>query len=384
MFKNLWIAAATLVSLALPLPASAADIKIGVIAPMTGPGAAWGMAEAEGTRFAAEDVNQAGGLDINGTKHKIEVIVYDDQYKASEAMAAYNRLLNQDGAKYILGLTAASVMALKETIESDNVLVLTSTYTRKAIDPNTKHILRLYSTPVDYIPPVVKWMKINLPGKRVAILNPNDETGWDLAKISSEALSKEGYEVIAPELYERSLRDFQPLLTRVIAAKPDIIELGGTPPATAGLIIRQARELGYTKAFAAFGGAGPREVVAAAGAQAAEGMLNVLWADPANEAYTAMVERFRKKIGQPPNELIVSYYDAAKVLLRAISLSGDPTNPEKVREALATKALPMKSLQGQEMTFGGKNTMGVDAQIMTVNYIGQIKNGEPVAVGLAR
>ena len=56
---------------------------------------------------------------------------------------------------------------------------------------------------------------------------------------------------------------------------------------------------------AALGGPGPLEVVAAAGPQAAEGMINVLYADPSNPEYQALVERYRQRIGQAPNEYIV-------------------------------------------------------------------------------
>lgn len=383
MRKLVLVAATAIGIIASPLVASAETIKIGIIGMMTGPGATWGIAGSEGVRFAADEINAEGGLDVNGTKMQVEVIVYDDQYKAAEAIAAYSRLVNEDGVKYMMTMSSASMMALKDTVESDDVLVLTSSYTSKAIDQDTKHILRLYATPRDYVPGIIKWMKGNVSGTRVTLLYPNDETGWDFANFSTEAFKSQGFEMTGQELFERAQKDFQPILTRIIAGNPDIIDLGPTSPATAGLIVRQARELGYKGTFSALGGSGPREVVAAAGADAAEGMVNMLYADPKNPAFQALVDRYRAKIGQAPNELIVPYYDATKVLLRAISLSGEPDNPEKVREYFA-KALPMKSMLGEEMTFGGKDTIGIDAQIMGVNYVGNIKAGEPVAVGLAR
>ncbi|SMF89985.1 amino acid/amide ABC transporter substrate-binding protein, HAAT family [Azospirillum oryzae] len=378
-----WMAGAIVLSFAFPGYATAQAIKIGVIGMMTGPGAAWGIAAAEAARFAAEEANAAGGLDVNGAKRKVEVIVYDDQYKASESLAAYNRLVNEDGAKFFMTMSSAAMLAMTQDVERDNVLVLTGSYSRKVINADIKHIIRMYSTPTEYMEGAIRWMKGNLPGKRVAIVNPNDETGWDITDVSARGFAKEGYEVITRELYDRTQKDFQPLLTRVIAMQPDFIELGSSSPALAGLIVRQARELGYKNAFSALGGPGPREIVAAAGAAAAEGMVNILYADPANKAYQELSERFQKKIGQPPNEFIVPCYDSVKVLLKAISLSGDPDNAEKVAGAFA-KALPMKSLQGQDLSFGGKSTMGTDAQIMTVNYIGQIRNGQPVAVGVTK
>lgn len=64
--------------------AQAQTLKIGLIGPLTGPGAAWG--------YAAK-----GGLEVGGKKHQVEIVAYDDQYKAAEAVAAYQRLAWRHG-----------------------------------------------------------------------------------------------------------------------------------------------------------------------------------------------------------------------------------------------------------------------------------------------
>lgn len=360
--------------------AAAQTLKIGVIAPLTGGGAPWGIAAAEGPRILAEELNAKGGLAVGDKKYKVEVVAYDDQYKAADAVAAYNRLVNQDRVKYMIILGSAATMALKQQVEDDKVVALTASYTGKALDKNTQYLFRLYSPPDDYISSFVGWMKDNVKGKRIVIVNPNDETGWDQTQVASRVFKSHGFEVLGSELFERAQKDFQPMLTKVIAQKPDIIELGGTSPATAGLIIRQARELGYDKLFSKTGGSGPKDIVASAGAKAAEGTINMLYADPANEGYKRLVAAYRKARGQDPNEIIVSFYDGMNVLLNAIQKAGTADDTSKVVAAFP-KVLPMKSVQGDELTIGGKASYGVDAQVMSVNYIGTIRNGEPVVLG---
>ncbi|MDB5847568.1 MAG: hypothetical protein JWP29_1320, partial [Rhodoferax sp.] len=212
------------------------------------------------------------------------------------------------------------------------------------------------------------------------IVNPNDETGWDQTQLNDRIFKANGYEVVGQDLFERSQKDFQPMLTKIMAMKPDIIELGGTSPATAGLIIRQARELGYDKLFAKTGGAGPKEIVAGAGVKAAEGTINMLYADPANEGYRRLAAAYKKARGQDANEIIVSFYDGANVLLNAIQKAGTVDDTAKVAAAFS-RALPMKSVQGDEMTLDGMKTYGSNSQINSVNYIGAIRNGEPVVIG---
>jgi branched-chain amino acid transport system substrate-binding protein len=360
--------------------ASAATLKIGVIAPLTGGGAPWGMVTAEAPKILAAEINAKGGLDVGGKKYQIQIIAYDDQYKAANAVAAYNRLVNEDGVKYMIIMASAATMALKQNVEDDKVLALTSAGTSKAIDSHSKYMFRLYSIAQDYDPPFVAWLKDNIKQRRIVIVNPNDETGWDQAQLSTRLFNQNGFDVLGSEVYERTVTDFAPLLTKIIAMKPDLIDLGSTSPATAGIIVRQGRDLGYKGLFVKSSGPSVKDIVAGAGKQAAEGMINLLYVDPTQDGYKHLVAAYKKSVGQDPNEMIVTFYDATNVLLHAIQQAGDVNNTTKVAASFA-KVLPLKSIQGDELTLGGKATSGVNQQIMTVDYVGIIRNGQPVIVG---
>lgn len=362
---------------------NAETLKIGVIAALTGGGAPWGTAAAQGPKILASEINSKGGLDVNGKKYHVEVIAYDDQYKAADAVAAYNRLVRQDGVKYVFIMASAGALALKQNVESDKVVALTSSYSAKAVDANSKYMFRMFSVAADYLPSLIEWMKNNYKERRIVTINPNDETGWDQAKLTERLFKQNGFQVLGQELYERTQKDFQPLLTKLIALKPELIDLGSTPPATAGLIVRQARELGYKGLFSKTGGAGPNEIIAAAGKDAAEGMISILYADRASEGYKRIASEYKKAVGQDPNEILVSFYDGANVLLQAIQKAGDVQDTSKVAAAFS-KALPMPSVQGETLKLGGKATSGADQQIMSVMYIGVIRNGVPVVVGKAK
>jgi branched-chain amino acid transport system substrate-binding protein len=363
--------------------ATAQTLKIGVIAPLTGGAAPWGQAAAEAPKILAAEINAKGGLDVGGKKYRIEVITYDDQYKAADAVAAYNRLRHQDGVKYMIVHTGPAAVALKQNVEDDQIVALTGAYTAKAIDANTRYMFRIYSTATDYVPALITWLKENYKERRVFTVNPNDETGWDQSRLTTKLFKANGFAVLGSDLYERTQKDFQPLFTKIIGMKPDLIDLGSTPPATAGLMIRQVRELGYQGRIIKTGGAGPREIVAGAGKEAAEGMISMLYVDPANPGYRRIAAQYRKSLGQEPNEMLGSLYDSVNVLLHAIQKVGDANNTAKVSAAFA-QVLPMQSVQGDTLTLGGKATTGANQQIMTATYIGAIKNGQPVVVGKLR
>ena len=145
----------------------------------------------------------------------------------------------------------------------------------------------------------------------------------------------------------------------------------------------RTREQGYTGLVVKTAAPSPKEIVAAAGKEAAEGILINMFADRNNEGFKAISERYKQAVGQEPNDILVQNYDGMRVLFRAIELSGDPNDPAKIIAAFP-KALPMKSVQGDDLTWGGKNTIGADRQVMSTEYVGAIRNGEPVVLGLAK
>jgi branched-chain amino acid transport system substrate-binding protein len=360
--------------------ASAQTLKIGVIAPLTGAGSPWGIATEQAAQILANDVNAKGGLDVGGAKYKVQVVAYDDQYKAAEAVSAYNRLVTHDGVKHIFIMTSPAAVALKQSIEDDKVVAYTTAATSKAIDASTRHMFRVITTPSDYVPPFIEWIKQNMTERRVAVINPNDETGWDQTQVAVKLFKENGFEVVSSEVFERSVKDFAPMLTKVLAAKPEIIELGGSPPASAGLIVRQARELGYKGKFTKNSGPAPQEILDAAGKEAAEGFVSLLVANPSSEGYKRLAGEFRKAVGQEPNQYLVTYYDGIAVMLAAIKQAGTVDDTDKVLAALP-KVFPFESAQGAKIKLGGKELYGADQQFLTAGYVGVLRDGALVVVG---
>ena len=123
--------------------------------------------------------------------------------------------------------------------------------------------------------------------------------------------------------------------------------------------------------------------MASAGKAAAEGILINMFADRSNEGFKAIAARYKQAIGQDPNDILVQNYDGMRVFFRAIELSGDPNDTAKIMAAFP-KALPMKSVQGDDLTWGGKATIGADLQVMSTEYVGVIRDGQPVVLGLAK
>jgi branched-chain amino acid transport system substrate-binding protein len=356
-------------------------LKIGVVSALSGPGSEWGLAQDGGIKIAAMEANAKGGLKVGNKTYKIEVISYDDTYKAALAVSGATRLIEQDKVKFIVGpVGSASLLAVKPLYEKNKILAIIGAYTEKALDADTKYMYRGFPTQVEFVGPIVAWLKKNKPAlKAVAQLDPNDETGWFSQKLLKEHYERGGYKIVSSELFERSLKDFQPVLTRILATKPDIIELGTTPPGTAGLVMRQARELGFKGQFVKIGGPGVPQIVAAAGKEFAEGLICYAAADVTTKNYKDLEAQYAKVLKPPMNEFVVYFYDGARMLLNAMQAAGTVEDTDKIRAALEKQA-PYKGIQGT-IRWGGRKDYGSDHQILTPIFIGMIKNGEQVIIG---
>ena len=356
-------------------------LKIGVVSALSGPGSEWGLAQDGAIKIAAMEVNEKGGLVVGGKSYKVEVISYDDQYKAALAVTAATRLIEQDKVKFIVGpMGSASTLAVKPLFEKNKVIAIIGAYSEKALDANTRYSFRGFPTQVEFVAPIVEWLKKNKPElKTVAELEPNDETGWFSQKLLKQNYEGAGFTIVSSELFERSLKDFQPVLTRILATKPDIIELGTTPPGTAGLVIRQARELGFKGQFVKIGGPGAPQIVAAAGKEFAEGLLCYAAADTTTKNFKDLEAKYAKVLKPPMNEFTVYFYDAARMMFDAIQAAGTVEDTDKVAAALE-KAGPYTGLQGP-IRWGGMKSYGTNHQILTPTFIGMIKNGEQVIIG---
>jgi branched-chain amino acid transport system substrate-binding protein len=365
----------------LAVAGQAQTLKIGVIAPLTGGGAPWGKASQAGVQIAADEVNARGGLDVGGKKYQVKVIAYDDQYKAADAVAAYNRLVNQDDVKYMFIVLSPETIALQQQVETDKVLAFSAAGVAKAVPPDSKNLFRVLFIFRDYVPAVIGWVKEHLPGRKVAILSPNDELGWGFRDFVTPFYQQNGYTVVDNELYERSAADFAPIFTKIIATNPDFIDIGSAAPATAGLLVRQARDLGFKGTFLKESGAADREILATAGAKAAEGTVALHFTNPNSDGYKRLAAAYGKMVGGQPDDLICYQYDAANALMKAISIGGDVSDTAKTSDAFLHRTFPITSVLGDTVNLGDGHGHGDPNQMMTTGYITIIKNGQSQIIG---
>src|SRR2546428_13937999 len=219
------------------------------LTPLSGPAAPWGIPHKNATELVFDEVNSQGGVDVGGKKYRLEVIAYDHKYVIAEGVATVNRLIAKDGVKYISILGGAVAKANEEPVNESGALGLTLAYAEGLVSPKNPLTFQCFPAPPETTT-FWKWIKSNHPAiKRVASIAPNDDTGWWSVKVETAYIQKLGYDSVAKEFFERSMTDFNPILLRMLAQKPDAISVMASPAGSVGLIIKQARELGFKGRF---------------------------------------------------------------------------------------------------------------------------------------
>jgi len=97
------LAVATTALACLSAGAAEKELLIGVNDSLTGPGAVYGLPQANAVQMAADEINAAGGIKAGRDVYKLRVIANDDKANPTEATNSVRKLIDRDGVKYLLG-----------------------------------------------------------------------------------------------------------------------------------------------------------------------------------------------------------------------------------------------------------------------------------------
>ena len=204
-------------------------------------------------------LNPTPGLTVGGKTYKLTTVVYDHKYTTEGGVTSANKLVFDDGAKFVLGTwgSAPSISAAETVFEPNKILFATTGWSQKCIGPDKPYTFRLHMTGLQYNGAFYDYAAVNLPDKKkLAILAANDESGFAVAKDLHQIADRLGLEIVAEEFHDRGTPDMYPFLTRILAAEPDILDTGGGVPGDEALIMKQLHELG-ADIIVSGAGAGP-------------------------------------------------------------------------------------------------------------------------------
>jgi branched-chain amino acid transport system substrate-binding protein len=359
-------------------------LKIGLVSPLSGAGINWGYGPYAGLDLVIEDINGKGGLKVGDKSYQLKMIPYDTKYLADEGITAVKRLIFEDKVKIIFGeISSACAMAEQTVTEPQKAILYCDTYTEKLLRADKPFTFRHTTTNVEYAPKMLDVYKEKFPGWKVAAyIYPDDETGNSMYKwLKKYAEERELKEIGVP--YERGTKDLTPVVTKAIAAKPDILEIGGSSPADAAQMINIARDMGWTKPITRTSNLSGEELIKICGAKA-NGVIGIESGDP-NDSNPKIQDLFKrweaKKYPATKNFGVPLYYDQLMLLFTAIQKAGTVDDTDKIRQAM--EQTEYEGMTGK-LTWTGQKTYGVDHQLLTPTYVVQIQDGKQSVIKVIR
>jgi branched-chain amino acid transport system substrate-binding protein len=197
-------------------------VKLGMNIPMTGDYAPWGLPGLYGCQIVADDINAAGGVKIGDDNYMIEMVAYDHAYDTEKAVQGYKKLVLEDDVKMVMmlgGSTVASVLPWAQRKK-----MLTTTLLPSDITPKSEYLIATCESHPLYNVTGVEWLAENFPeAKTAAIVTNNDaEYGLQSAATYKAAFEVAGIDVVDVNLHGFDITDFAPIVSSVLAKKPDI------------------------------------------------------------------------------------------------------------------------------------------------------------------
>ena len=318
MKKILAIALALAMMMTASFAMAEEAIKIGVIGPMTGPYAVYGLAVQYGAQIAAEEINAQGGI-------QLEILAADDQGDGELGVNAYNDLLD-DGANIMLAtVTSGSCLAVSDVAYEERVFMLTPSGSADAITVGKDNIYRVcFKDSAQGLASAQYIADHKLATKIGVIYNNALDYSIGIYNSFKTKAAELGLEIVAEAAFSDDTNaDFSVQISKMQEAGAELVFLPiYSPPAS--LILSQSASAGYSPIF--FGVDGMDGILTLEGFDKtlAEGvmLLTPFSADAEDELTRNFVATYQAKYGEIPNQFAADAYDGVYALKAAIELAG--------------------------------------------------------------
>ena len=310
----------------------AATIKIGGLGPLTGPLAIYGVTATNGSKLAFEEINKNGGI----LGKQVEFVLFDEKGDSTEAVTAYNRLVDEGVVALVGDITSKPSLAVAEIAAQDNMPMITPTGTQFNITEAGPNVFRVCFTDPYQGVILANLAKNNLKANTVAIMVNNSS---DYSDGVAEAFIKEaerlGLKIVAKEGYAEGDKDFRAQLTKVAATNPDVLLVPDYYEQVA-LITTQAREVGVKSTFIGpdgWDGVAKALDSSAYGAVENSYFTNHYSVEDTNEKVQNFLKAYREKYKDEPSAFSALSYDAAYLMKDAIEKAGS-TDKDAIVKAM--------------------------------------------------
>lgn len=322
------------------------QIKVGAIFELTGSIPAVGASGRNAAEMAVKQINEQGGILINGKKMPVKLLVEDNAATADQSAAATQKLISSDKVLAIVGPNASlGAIPASEVAEAAKTVLITpwSTNPKATLDAQTGKP-KQYVFRACFIDPfegkILAHFAFNQMNYRNAavLYDVGSEAPTSQALLFKQDFEQRGGKIVAFETYSTNDKDFSAQLTKIKASNPDVIFL----PAyynDVPLVAQQAKRLGITAPLLGSDAwSSPDLIKLANGSVEGDYFANHYSPDAQNPVTIKFVQDYQKLYGQKPDDVAALTYDAFQVLFNAIAAAGS-LDRQAVRNSIPNLAV---------------------------------------------
>lgn len=322
-----------LVALAALLPGlaaqAAADVKIGVLLPLTGKGSAYGMHQEIAMKMALEELEKTG---IKG--EPVKLVVYDTRGDNTEAINLTRKLIHTDRVLAIVGpfFSAESEVAFPIAVQGKTPIITASSAKPGIAAKNRPWAFRNALTSDKMNGPLVdRWLAANGGRiKSVVILTDVKDafTKSDGTVVFPEVLKARGITILDNISFQTGDIDYSAQVTKAKALNPDGIVVAANYN-EGGNVVREIRKQGLTQPIVGALGIAEVRFLEIAG-PAAEGTMGVMpfWPDNPDPRIKKWVDEYKRRAKTPPGNTDALMYDSLHILKMCIEKTGVTNKPD--------------------------------------------------------
>jgi branched-chain amino acid transport system substrate-binding protein len=348
------------IALAFAGTASAQQVvKIGHVAPISGPSAHLGKDNENAARMAIDELN-AKGFTLNGQKATLQLISEDDGADPKQGTAVAQKLVDAK-VNGVIGHLNSGTTVPASKIYNDAGIVQISPATTAPVYTRQRFpgAFRVVASDAKLGSTLSKYAIDTLHAKNIAIIDDRTTYGQGVADEFAKGLKKPGIKVVGREFTSATATDYTAILTSIKAKKPDLIFFGGMD-SVAGPMLKQMKALGIQAVFMGGDGMCTDALGRLAGDGLGEGKVYCAEAGGVKGPQEKVMEDFRARYKKKFNmdvQLYAPYvYDSVMVMATAM---------QNAKSADSAKYLPvLKNIKYEGVT----GTIQFDAN-------GDIKDG---------
>jgi len=360
-------------------------LRVGMILGITGFFSVREVPDLNQARFAADIINEQGGITVNGEKYMVELVVADTKSTFDGVTAAANKLVFDEGIDLIIGPTAFFAPAAGAVCDPEQVLRMNTwvVHTPGEMDASTPYSFMAGNGSLLTTAAAAQYLKETYPEvKKVAIVTPDDGAPPFVIPIATEILAAQGISVVGdPVIYPNETQDFNAFVAKLNAIEEaDATFMQNGLVFQMGPLVKGLRESGNYKPYAGSLPARISQVMAIAGEAAMKDVFSIALTpgDPGMAPVASeIIDRVSAEYGAD-YQLEMTAPNCLWVLKEAIE-AAQSLDPMTIKDQL-------ESMDEIETIWGpakicGEQTLGIKHVIASPQAVQILKDGVETSAG---